>query len=250
LNGVKQLVEIRPESWRGCGPGWFETDSVSHCGGSTAGSYANTLTFTDTDSQWTELRAVWNRGAYATMERIAEIEAALPFCVNGVNSDNGGEFLNWHLHGYFKDRDVPVIQTRSRAYRKNDNAHVEQKNGSLVRTLLGYGRFDDPDCIAPLNEILRLHSLWTNLFRPCMRLIEKRKVGSKYKKTYDKPLTPAQRLLGSAALGKEAKERICAMLEEHDCYQLKVLIQEKLDGFLAKYGEWSETRRPVVACNE
>ena len=143
MNLMKRQIEVRSEKWAGREPGWFEADSVAHCGGSMAGSFAYTLTFTDTNSQWTELRAVWNRGGHATSTRVQEIEASLPFAIKGVNTDNGGEFLNWHLIRYLKKRDVPVTQTRSRPYHKNDNARVEQKNGSLVRTLLGYERFDD-----------------------------------------------------------------------------------------------------------
>tara|TARA_B000000460_G_scaffold235671_1_gene197080 strand:- start:170 stop:766 length:597 start_codon:yes stop_codon:yes gene_type:complete len=142
------------------------------------GSFAHTLTFTDTHSQWTELRAVWNRGGHATTLRVQEIEQALPFSLKGVNTDNGPEYLNGHLIRYFKEREVVVRQSRSRPYHKNANARVEQKNASHVRPLLGYDRFADPDCVEDLNEILMLHSCWTNLFRPCMKLVSKVKVGT------------------------------------------------------------------------
>ena len=199
------------------------------------GCFAYTLTFTDTDSQWTELRAIWNRGGHATMQRMREIEEVLPFLVKGINTDNGPEFLNGHLIRYFKDRDVVVPQSRSRPYHKNDNARVEQKNSSHVRPLLGYDRFDDPDCIEELNEILTLHSCWTNLFRPCMKLISKVKEGHRYKKKYDRPMTPAQRVLDHPNLEKKAKARISAMLEMHDCYTLKRLVQTKTLKFFQRF---------------
>lgn len=187
---MKRQVPVRSERWEGRGPGWFEADTVAHSGGSMEGCFAYTLTFTDTDSQWTELRAIWNRGGHATALRVREIEQALPFSIKGVNTDNGPEFLNGHLIRHFQERGVVIPQSRSRPYHKNDNAHVEQKNASHVRSLLGYERFDDPDCIEQLNEILMLHSCWTNLFRPCMKLVSKIKEGHRYKKKYDRPMTP------------------------------------------------------------
>lgn len=249
MNLMKRQIEVRSEQWDGRGPGWFEADSVAHCGGSMAGSFAYTLTFTDTDTQWTELRSVWNRGGHATTIRVQEIEEALPFAINGVNTDNGSEFLNWHLIRHLKGKQTPVTQTRSRPYHKNDNARVEQKNGSLVRSLLGYDRFDDPGCIDDLNEILTLHSAWTNLFRPCMKLISKTRDGRRYHKKYDKPATPAQRLMNSDHATAEVRKAIEIMRESYDCYSLKSLVQEKLQDFFRRYvdGEKVKTDDPVAS---
>lgn len=244
MAAMKRQVPVRSERWEGRGPGWFEADTVAHCGGSMEGSFAYTLTFTDTDSQWTELRAIWNRGGHATTLRVREIEQTLPFLVKGVNTDNGPEFLNGHLIRYFKERDVVVLQTRSRPYQKNDNPHVEQKNGSHVRPLLGYDRFDDPDCIADLDEILKLHSIWSNLFHPCMKLISKVKEGHRYKKKYDRPRTPAQRVLEHPGLSAETHVRITTMLRTHDCYTLKRLVQEKMRLFYHRFVMTSATAKP------
>jgi hypothetical protein len=235
IAAMKRQVPVRCERWEGRGPGWFEADTVAHSGGSMEGSFAYTLTFTDTDSQWTELRAIWNRGGHATALRVREIEQALPFSVKGVNTDNGPEFLNGHLIRHFKERGVAVPQSRSRPYHKNDNAHVEQKNASHVRSLLGYDRFDDPNCIEELNEILTLHSCWTNLFRPCMKLVSKIKEGHRYKKKYDRPMTPAQRVLEHPGLPEEVSTRIRALLQTHDCYTLKILVQEKMRRFFQRF---------------
>ena len=232
---MKRQVPVRSERWEGRGPGWFEADTVAHCGGSMEGSFAYTLTFTDTDSQWTELRAVWNRGGHATMLRMQEIEQALPFSIKGVNTDNGPEFLNHHLIRCFKDRAVAVAQYRSRPYQKNDNPRVEQKNSSHVRPLLGYDRFDDPNCIEALNELLILHSCWTNLFRPCMKLISKVKEGHRYRKKYDRPLTPAQRVLEHIGQPEADKACIMDMLTRYDCYTLKQLVQNKTRLFFLRY---------------
>ncbi len=244
MNVMKREVVIRSEQWTGREPGWFEADTVAHCGGSMAGSFAYTLTFTDTDSQWTELRAVWNRGGHATTTRVKEIERALPFPIKGVNTDNGSEFLNWHLIRHLRERGTPVSQTRSRPYHKNDNARVEQKNGSHVRSLLGYDRFDDPNCIEALNEILILHSYWTNLFRPCMKLVSKVKNGHRYRKKYDQPRTPAQRILASPDVSKNVRECVKDLMAQYDCYTLKCLVQEKLQAFFINYvdgGQKTET---------
>ena len=232
---MKRQVPVRSERWEGRGPGWFEADTVAHSGGSMEGCFAYTLTFTDTDSQWTELRAIWNRGGHATTLRVMEIERALPFSIKGVNTDNGPEFLNGHLIRHFKERGVVIPQSRSRPYHKNDNAHVEQKNASHVRSLLGYDRLDDPNCIEPLNEILTLHSCWTNLFRPCMKLVSKIKDGHRYKKKYDRPMTPAQRVLQYPGLPAEVSARITTLLQTHDCYALKQLVQEKMRTFFQRF---------------
>lgn len=232
---MKRQVPVRTERWDGYGPGWCEADSVAHCGGSMEGSFAHTLTLTDTATQWTELRATWNRGGHATTERIGQIEQVLPFALEGVNTDNGPEFLNGHLIRHFKNRPVVVAQSRSRPYHKNDNARVEQKNGSLVRSLLGYERFEHPECIEPLNEILMLHSCWCNLFRPCVKLISKIKDGHRYRKKYDRPMTPAQRTLAYPGLPAASRTQIMTLLETYDCYELKAEVQNKLEAFFETF---------------
>src|SRR5437016_11239663 len=124
---LRSQIPIRTEHWEVSGPGFIEADTVAHCGESMAGEFCWSITATDVHTQWTETRAVPNRGQAAVAERIAQIEAALPFPILGFDTDNGGEFLNWHLVDYFGKRRVPIRFTRSRAYRKNDTARVEQK---------------------------------------------------------------------------------------------------------------------------
>ena len=124
---LRHQIPIRTEHWDVSGPGWLEADTVAHGGESMAGDFCWTVTLTDVHTPWTETRAVWNKGQPAVQERIAEVEAALPFAILGFDSDNGGEFINWHLADYFRLRKTAVAFTRSRAYRKNDNARVESR---------------------------------------------------------------------------------------------------------------------------
>ena len=130
-----------------------------------AGDFCWTVTLTDVHTQWTETRAVWNKGQHGVQQRIAEIEKALPFPILGFDSDNGGEFINWHLADYFRDRKTAAAFTRSRAHHKNDNARVEQKNWTHVRQLIGYGRLENPEQAERLNKLyVKEWNLFRNFF--------------------------------------------------------------------------------------
>ncbi len=225
---VKREVQIRAGEWNVTEPGWIEADTVAHCGGSMEGNFAWSLTMTDILTEWTEIRMIWCRGANATFVRIREIEDALPFLMLGFDSDNGPEFMNWHLQSYFKTRNPVALFTRSRPYHKNDNAHVEQKNGTHVRGLLGHERIDDPECIEDLSKIMVLWSQWKNLFCPVMKLISKTRVGNRYKKVYDKPRTPAQRVMECKNVKAKDKRALRKMIATTDCFTLKRMIDIKL----------------------
>lgn len=225
---VKREVPIRAGEWNVTEPGWIEADTVSHGGGTTEGSYVWSLTMTDILTQWTEIRVMWCRGSEATFERIREVENAMPFLMLGFDSDNGPEFMNWHLHSYFKARSPVVLFTRSRAYQKNDNAHVEQKNGTHVRGLLGHERIDDRECVEALNQAVILWSLWKNLFCPVMKLVSKTRIGHRYKKVYDKPRTPIQRVLECTIVRPSVKRDLRKLLAATDCFTLKRTVDSKL----------------------
>jgi hypothetical protein len=221
-------VETWPESYPK-EPGWIEADTVAHCGGSMAGSFAWTLTLTDVATAWTALKTIWNKGAEGVRDAAAEFINETPFDVLAFNSDNGPEFLNSPLKAFFGPLAGSIIRTRSRSYRKNDNAHVEQKNGVQVRALFGYGRIDDPDLLPLMGRIDRTQGLIKNLFTPTMRLLSKERVGSKYCKRYEKtPKTPAQRVLESAAVSENNKDKVREMLAKHDICELR----EKLNADL------------------
>ena len=163
LSEHRREVPLKVYVWPGDATsraGWVEVDTVAHCGGSMAGSFCWTLTLADVATQWVGMRGTWNNGAEAVVGRLKEMAAALPFAVAGVNSDNGPEFLNGHLRRDFRRIFPKAIRSRSRPYRKNDNAHVEQKNGHRVRRLFGFGRMDVPEAVEAMNEVARLQSLY------------------------------------------------------------------------------------------
>ena len=192
---LRKDIPVRTEHWDVAGPGWVEADTVAHCGNSMDGDFCWSLTVTDVHTQWTETRGIWNKGQHAVRERIADVEAKLAFPLLGFDSDNGGEFLNWHLRDYFLQRPKPVLFTRSRPYHKNDNARVEQKNWTHVRQLVGYGRFDDPAQAELLNSLYEKEwSQFRNFFCPAMKHLRTEVEGSRKKRIYDTPLTPFERL--------------------------------------------------------
>jgi hypothetical protein len=204
---LRSQIPVRCESWDTDRPGYLEADTVDHGGDSTAGSYMHSITYTDIYSGWVEQAAVWNKGAAGVLSRTRQIEADLPFVLLGFDSDNGSEFINHHLWKYFRGRKAPIAFTRSREYRKNDNAHVEEKNWTKVRQLLGYQRYDRPELVDIVQALYRNEwRLLQNFFIPVMKLQEKRRQGAKVHKKHDVPMTPAQRLLAWKALPADKRE--------------------------------------------
>jgi hypothetical protein len=227
---LKNQIPVKTHNWDVTQPGYFEADTVAHCGNSLAGDFVYSLTFTDIFSGWTENRATWGRGAHGVMAQIQGIEHGLVFPIKGFDCDNGSEFLNYHLVRYFTDRPRnPVAFSRSRPYHKNDNAHVEQKNWTTVRQFLGYDRFDRPEVVPLLNDLYQNEwSRMTNFFSPTLKLKEKRRVNSRYVKTYEPPQTPYQRLLASPDITAEAKEQLHLLYNLLNPFILRKSIQTKL----------------------
>lgn len=190
---LRKQIPIRTfEDWNASPPGVMQIDLVAHCGGTAAGDYAYTLTMTDVCTGWTECVAVANRGQTAVQAGVDKIRRVLPFPLLGIHSDNGGEFINHLLKRYWDD--LGIKPTRGRPYKKNDQCHVEQKNGALVRLLVGYGRYEGAAAAAHLNRLYDKHRLAVNFFGPSMKLISKTRVGATVKKTYDEAKTPWKRL--------------------------------------------------------
>ena len=193
-------------------PGFVEVDLVAHDGGASRGDYHYTLTLTDVATGWTELRAVRNKAQKWVFPALQLLVSQLPFAVRGLNADNGGEFINKNLYNWCQANQVAF--TRSRAYRKNDNPYVEQKNNAVVRTAVGYLRYDTQEQLRLLNQLYAQLQLLVNFFYPSMKLIEKVRVGARVYKRYDPPRTPYQRVLDSPEVPRVQKKRLRAQFQQ------------------------------------
>jgi len=231
---LKHQIPIRTDNDDVDRPGFLEADTVAHCGNSLAGDFIWSITFTDIFCQWTENRATWNKGAEGVLGQVKDVEANLPFELLGFDVDNGSEFLCFHLWRYLLDRPRPVPLTRSRPYRKNDQAHVEQKNWTHVRQLLGYQRLEQPERVPLINELYRTWGLLHNFFCPNLKLLSKTRKGAKTIRKYSPPQTPYQRLLESKHLSQEQKQKLQSRFQQLNPLQLKREIEQKLKLVLNK----------------
>jgi hypothetical protein len=225
---LKHHIPIKTDSWNVKTPGFTETDLVSHSGSSEKGEFIHSLNVTDIYSTWVESRAVMGKGQYGVKTAMQDIEQRLPFKLLGIDSDNGSEFINYHLKAFCDERKIQF--TRGRPYKKDDNAHIEQKNWTHVRKILGYLRYDSPTALEAINDLYQneLRSMM-NLFQPSVKLVEKSRVGSRLKRTYDQPTTPLDRLLASK-LGDRAKlQELKKLRATLDPFKLSQIIEQKLD---------------------
>ena len=226
---LKNQIPLQTNQWDERRPGFMEADTVAHCGDSLEGDFIWSLCFTDLATGWTELRAVWNKGSHGVVEAVREIEGKLLFPILGFDCDNGSEFLNHHLWRYFARRKAPVQFTRSRPYHKNDNAHVEQKNWTHVRGLLGYERLENPELLGSINALY--HDAWApfhNHFCPSMKLQEKRREGARQIKRYDAPKTPYQRLMQNGVLDEQNRATLQRQHAALNPFALKRQIEQGL----------------------
>jgi len=226
---LKRHIPIKTNQWDESRPGFLEADTVAHCGSSTEGVYAYTLDCVDIATGWTEQRAVWGKNYQDVIDQIKDIERSLPFPILGFDSDNGSEFLNYHLLRYLTARKRPIQFTRSRAYKKDDNAHIEQKNWTHVRQWLGYDRLDDPKAVPLMNELYTTEwRLFQNFFCPSVKLISKERIASKTVKRYDRPLTPYQRVLASTHIDDTTKEKLRTTYKTLNPFDLRKTMEERL----------------------
>lgn len=215
--------------------GHIEADTVAHCGDSTAGDFIYSLTFTDVCTGWTELRATWNKSAHGILEQLKDIEKDLPFRMRSFHADNGSEFLNWPLWEYLHGK-RKVRFTRSRPYRKNDNAHVEQKNWTHVRQLFGHDRCEHRPLVALMNRVYANWNVLQNHFRPTFKLRSKEKLGSRYRRRYEKPRTPYQRLVQRSELSPQARHQLKAEHQQLNPVLLKKNVEQDLKLFFTALG--------------
>ena len=204
---LKKSIPIRTfADWDEKVPGFFEVDLVSHDGGATRGDFNQSLNFTDIATGWAEMVAVKNKAQIWVFAGIKRIEGRLPFSILGIDSDNGAEFINAHLIRYCKEHKITF--TRSRPYRKNDSCFVEQKNWSVIRRAVGYGRYDTDKELSILNELYSYLRLYVNFFQPVRKLIKKERIGSKVIKRYDEAKTPYRRVLASPDIEEDIKVKL------------------------------------------
>jgi len=224
---LKQAIPVRTYTpWDEDKPGFLEIDLVAHCGGSTDGQYINTLTCVDLSTGWIECLAVRQRSQQAVFEAIQALRTYLPFLLLGLDSDNGGEFINDLLYQYCLSEKITF--TRSHPYQKNDQAHVEQKNWSVVRRLIGYDRFETEAEYLLLQSIYAHLRLYANFFQPVLKLISKEKVDKKLLKRYDQAATPFQRVLAAKNIPFETKARLTNLYVQLNPVQLRTAIDVKV----------------------
>jgi hypothetical protein len=209
---LKRQIPIRTfAEWDDARPGFVEADLVAHCGHTTTGFFLHTLCAVDVATGWVELQPVWGKGQYRVRAALHEIRTRLPVPLRGLDTDNGSEFINRSLY-YYCGREG-IAFTRSRAYRKNDSAHVEQKNGALVRALVGYDRYTSRAAYTQLARVYRLLRLHTNFFQPVQRLLHKQRHGARVHRIYDPAQTPYQRLLAQSALAPAVQDALARQYE-------------------------------------
>lgn len=222
---IKCDVPVKRYDWDEDRPGALEADLVEHNGGFARGQYACTLSVTDVVTGWSRRRAVMGRGQAGTHEALALIFGEWPYPCWGLHADNGSEFLADHIQRFLAKRQLE--HTRSRPYKKNDNAHVEQRN-RFIREMIGYERYDTPEAVVWLNQVYEMLDLYANLVLPSMKLVRKRRYGSKVRKTYDTPRPPLERALEAGVVPQADRERLqklASTLNPLDLHrQLEVLI--------------------------
>lgn len=226
---VIRSIPIRRGPWVNPSPGYGEIDTVVHCGDTLAGDMAYSVNYTDIATTWWEGAIQLNKGQTRTQRSIQNIQARLPFPLLGLDPDSGSEFINMVLHQWCQTEQIEL--TRSRPYHKNDNAHIEQKNGAITRKFLGYARIDTEEQIALIQQLytgpLRLY---VNFFQPSMQLLRKDRVGARYRRIYDQAKTPYQRVLEHPTVTDEVKTKLTLLYQTLN----PLLLKQQIDRLIKK----------------
>jgi hypothetical protein len=235
---LKNAIPIKTfADWQDDRSGFLEVDLVAHCGESTEGFYLTTLSTVDIASGWSECIGVWGKGQERVGGAVHRVRQRLPFPLLGLDSDNGGEFINQHLYTYCQREGITF--TRSRSYKKNDSCYVEQKNWSVVRRLVGYDRYSSRASLESLNLVYDLLRLYINFFQPVMKLVDKTRHGAKVHKVYDIARTPYQRLLEAGVLTEAKRQELAATYYGLNPATLLKQINENLEHL------WNLAERPT-----
>ena len=230
-SALKRLIPTRTSfEWANAAPGEFQADTVSHDGGDTSGDFCFTLTLVDVASGWTQMRAMLNKACRWVLEGLADIRSSLPIPLVAINSDSGGEFINRTIYEFCRP---DIAFTRSRPGKRNDNCYVECKNDTAVRKHVGYARFSGEDARQALSDVYLVLCPLINHVYPSMKLIKKTHVGAKVRKTYDKPLTPYQRLMLDERVNLESKEALRHEHEAIDIVALTVALDQAIERLAA-----------------
>jgi len=225
---LKNAIAVRTFSeWNEKQPGFLEADLVAHCGESSEGFYLTTLSTVDVATAWCEPVAVWGKGQERVGGAVHHVRERLPMPMLGLDSDNGGEFINQGLYDYC--RRWGITFTRSRSYKKNDSCHIEQKNWSVIRRVIGYDRFSSKAAFEALSDVYLLLRLYINFFQPVLKLVTKTRHGAKVHKVYDRAQTPYRRLLSSGLLTEEKARQLAAIYSALNPVTLLKQIQRNVE---------------------
>jgi len=231
---LRQQIPIRGSLFEDDKAGWLEVDTVALCGGSVAGEFVWMVDGVDYSTTWVEVRPIWGRGQASTLTALKDIEASLPFELLGLDSDNGGEFLNHHVLHWLQKRPRPVFMTRSRPYKKDDNAHVEQKNWTHVRQSFGYERYDNPEVVSLMNDLAKgPYGQLLNYFHASLKLDRKERQGGRVRRVYGEPKTPLARVLASAQVTEPTKARLRQQKARLNPFALKQAVARSLKAIQA-----------------
>src|SRR6266699_2982605 len=235
---LRHQIPIRGSVWEEGKAGWLEVDTVALCGGSVAGEFVWMVDGVDYATTWVELRAIWRRGQAATLVALRDMEASLPFELLGLDSDNGGEFLNHHVLQWLQKRPRPVFMTRSRPYKKDDNAHVEQKNWTHIRQCFGYERHDNPEVVELINTLVKgPYGQLLNFFHASLKLERKERVEGRLRRVYGQAQTPLARVVASAQVSAPLKRRLVQEKARLNPFALKQVVGRSLKEIASKRRE-------------
>lgn len=218
-SNLKRIIPIFKGPWKDLPPGEGQLDTVAHCGGSLLGDYVFSLNYTDSATYWLGLRAQWNKGAVATKESMEHIVKGFPIEIKHIHPDTGSEFINYTLKPWCDD--IGIRMTRSEPGKSNDNMMVEERNGHVIRKYLGYTRYDCPLVVDLINELYEVLEDFINHFQVVRRTASKKRVGAKYVRTYEVPMTPYAKMLAHPEVGDDVKTALRAQHEKLNPLVLK-----------------------------